>query len=39
MWWPVSAVLSCERVTKRSDRYLDLRNDQWTVAEELIRAF
>ena len=27
MWWPVSAVLSCERIAKKSDRYLDLKND------------
>lgn len=38
MRWPVSAVLSCERVTRRSDRYLDLKNDQWTLAEELIKV-
>ena len=38
MRWPVSAVLSCERITKKSDRYLDLKNDQWTLAEELIKV-
>ena len=37
MRWPVSAVLSCEQITKKSDRYLDLKNDQWTLAEELIK--
>ena len=36
--WPVSAVLSCEQVTKRSDQYLDLNNDQWTLAEELVKV-
>ena len=35
--WPVSAVLSCEQVTKRKDRYLDLKSDQWTLAEELVK--
>ena len=38
MRWPVSAVLSCERLTKRSDQYFDLRNDQWTLAEELVKV-
>ena len=38
MRWPVSAVLSCDRVTKRSDRYLDLRNEQWALAEELVKV-
>ena len=38
MRWPVSAVLSCDRVTKRSDRYLDLKSEQWTLAEELVKA-
>lgn len=35
--WPVVAVLSDESVTKRSDRHLDLSNEQWKLAEELIR--
>ena len=35
--WPVSAVLSCEQVTKRKDRYLYLKSDQWTLAEELAK--
>lgn len=35
--WPVVAVLSDESVTKRSNRHLDLSNEQWTPAEELIR--
>ena len=36
MRWPVSAVLSDETVTKRSDRYLDLKTEHWTLAEELV---
>ena len=28
MRWPVSAVLSDDSVTKRSDRYLELKNEQ-----------
>ena len=38
MRWPVSAVISDDRVTKRSDRYLDLKSGQWTLAEELVKA-
>ena len=38
MRWPVSAVLSDEQVTKRSDRYLDLKSEQWVLAEELVKA-
>ena len=37
MRWPVSAVLSDDQVTKRSDRYLDLTNDQWLLSEELVK--
>ena len=33
MRWPVSAVLSDEQVTKRSDRYLDLKSEQWVLAK------
>ena len=36
MRWPVSAVLSDDSVTKRSDCYLDLKTEQWTIVEELI---
>lgn len=36
MRWPLSAVLSNDQVTKRIDRALDLTNDQWLVAEELV---
>ena len=35
--WPVSAVLSDESVTKRQDRALDLRNDQWELLQELVK--
>ena len=35
--WPVIAVFSDDSVSKRSDRYLDLNNDQWVLAEELIK--
>ena len=35
--WPVSAVLSCEQVAKKKDCYLDLKNDQWTLAEEQMK--
>ena len=34
--WPISAVLSDEKVTKRSDRYLDLKNEQWELAKRLL---
>ena len=37
MRWPVTAVLSDDSVTKRSDWYLDLTTEQWTLAEELIK--
>ena len=37
MRWPISAVLSDGNVTKRSDRYLDLSNEQWVLAEELVK--
>ena len=36
MRWPISVVLSDERVTKRSDRNLDFRNEQWDLAKELL---
>ena len=31
-----STVLSDEKVTKRSDRYLDLKNEQWELAKQLL---
>ena len=34
--WPVIAVLSDESVTKRSDRYLDLKTEQWKLVEDLV---
>ena len=37
--WPISAVLSDETITKRSDSYLDLKTDQWEIAEQLIKVF
>ena len=36
MRWPVIAVLSDESVTERRNRYLDLTNEQWVLAEELL---
>ena len=36
--WPIAAVLSDESVTKRSDRSLDLRSEQWALAEELVKV-
>ena len=38
LWWPVTAVLSDSQVTKSSDRYLDLKSEQWELAEELIEV-
>ena len=37
MRWPVSAVLSDERITKLSERTLDLKSEQWTLGEELMK--
>lgn len=34
--WPVSAVISDENVTKKSDRALDLKSTQWSLAEDLL---
>lgn len=34
MRWPISAD---EDVTKRNDRYFDLTNEQWELAQELIK--
>ena len=36
MRWPIAAVLSDESVTKRSYRSLDLKSEQWLLAEELV---
>ena len=33
---PVLAVLSDENLTKRSDRYLELKSEQWAIVEELV---
>ena len=38
MRWPVSAVLGNETVTKRSDWYLDLKSEQWALAEEVCKV-
>jgi hypothetical protein len=34
MRWPITAVLSDDTVTKRSDQNLDLKSDQWSLMEE-----
>ena len=34
--WPIVAVLSDESVTKRSDRFLDLKTEQWKLVEDLV---
>ena len=34
--WPITAVLSDGEVTKVSDRYLDLKSEQWKLAEDLV---
>lgn len=35
--WPVTAVLPDENITKRSDRSIDLRSEQWSLAEKLVK--
>jgi len=37
--WPVTTVLSDSQVTKPSDRYFNLKPEQWKLAEELIEVF
>jgi len=37
MRWPITAVLSDEEVTQRSDRYLDLRSEQWELLGYLVK--
>ena len=34
--WPITAVLSDDTTTKRSDRYLDLKTEQWKLTEDLV---
>ena len=34
--WPISAVLGDESITKKADRALDLRSEQWTLTEDLL---
>ena len=36
LWWPITAVFSDETVTKRSDRYLELRTEQWKLTEDIV---
>ena len=36
--WPITAVLSDEAATKRSDHYLDLKTEQWELAEEMVKV-
>ena len=36
--WPVTAALSDSKVTKPSDRYLDLKSEQWKLVEELVEV-
>ena len=38
LWWPITAVLSDSKVTKPSDRYLDLKSEQWKLVEELVEV-
>lgn len=35
--WPITAVLSDDTVTKRSDRYFDLNSEQWLLTKELVK--
>ena len=34
--WPITAVLSDETITKRSDRYLELKTEQWKLTEDIV---
>uniref|UniRef100_A0A1X7U5L1 Uncharacterized protein n=1 Tax=Amphimedon queenslandica TaxID=400682 RepID=A0A1X7U5L1_AMPQE len=36
--WPITAVLADDTVTKRSNRYIDLKGEQWEIASELDKA-
>ena len=36
--WPITAVLSDERVTKRRYRYLDMSSEKWAALEELVKV-
>ena len=36
--WPITAVLSDDTVTKRSDQYLDLKTDRWNIVSELLKV-
>ena len=37
MRWPITAVLSDEEVTQKSDRYLDFRSEQWELLGYLVK--
>ena len=34
--WPNTAVLSDDTTTKKSNRYLDLKTEQWKLTEDLV---
>ena len=34
--WPITAVLSDETITKRSDQYLDLKTEQWKLTKDMV---
>ena len=34
--WQISAILSDQMVAKRIDQYVDLKNEQWDLAKELL---
>ena len=34
--WLISAVLGNESITKKTDRYLDFKSEQWTLAADLL---
>ena len=36
LMWPVTAVLSDDSVTKRTDRHLDLKAEKWSLASDLV---
>ena len=34
--WPINTVLSDDTTPKRSDRYLDLKTEEWKLTEDLV---
>lgn len=36
--WLITALLSNEAATKKSDRYLDLKTQQWELAEKMVKV-